>query len=226
MQKSLLSLRKRGVAVVEVIAIVALIGLAVAWFKPSTAKSNADAVDKKSVAVQVANDKALEKVAASVDQIGVANGMAPESPSKEFIGREVSLVKPLLPSPSPDELLAAEKRRVAVMEGRLEEANKLYASSQNENRGLLKDIAKAEKGMADLRAELHEQAGAAELWKQLTIFAVVLAAAAGGLWLLAHSKMTAFHTGLREFLTYNKDESVLAGLRESFDSKIKKTLGL
>lgn len=69
------------------------------------------------------------EVAASVATIASANAEAPESPSKAFISKETPLALSLLPPPSPSALIEAEKRKVAVMEGRLDEARRLYETA-------------------------------------------------------------------------------------------------
>ena len=104
-------------------------------------------------------------VAASVQQIGVAAGQLPESPQKTFIVRESGWVAPLLPPPDPAALLAAERRRVATLEGKVELADKLYARAAADNAALLARAVKAEarvvKELADRRAvdtELAESA--------------------------------------------------------------------
>jgi len=90
--------------------------------------------DSKRAATSAATTAALEtattaqgaSAAASVATIGRANAEAPASPAKDFIAREVPVALAKLPAPDPLELLSAEKRRSAVMEGRALEANRLY----------------------------------------------------------------------------------------------------
>lgn len=218
--------RTKGEATLTVIAVVALIGLAVMWFKPSVAATNAKEVDKVTQKIEDSNQKIGEKVSASLNQIGVANSMAPESPSKNFISKEVSLATPLLPAPSMTELLEAEKRRVAVMEGRIEEANKLYSSSQKQNAELIAENAKNKKELEELKNDLYEQAGVAEFLKKVSIILGVTVSllGAGFIWFKLHTGRIT--SGLREFISYTKDDKVLGELREALDSDIKKKLGL
>lgn len=89
------------------------------------------------------NDKG-EVVAAGLVQIGVAAGQLPDSPQATFIGREAAFMSPLLPPPSPVALLASERRRVALLEGKLELADKLYAQGTKENAQLLERAVNAE----------------------------------------------------------------------------------
>lgn len=153
-----------GVSVVTVIAIVALAG----WLVPKLAPSFFDKRTKQAEQSQAASaqvEKAVAQavraeqatgavVAASVQQIGVAAGQLPESPQREFIAREASLViPPLLPAPDPAALLAAERRRVAILEGRLAEADKLYAIATRDSAKLLERAVKAEGRLAREFAE-------------------------------------------------------------------------
>lgn len=218
--------RKRATGVVEVIAVVALIGLAVAWFKPSLAKSNAKEVDKVTNKVEEVQSSVDGKVSASVNQIGVANEMAPDSPSKNFIRKEVQLVTPLLPAPNLTELLEAEKRRLAVMEGRYAEADKLYREENKENKKLLaeREVVKAE--LAALKVELYEQAAVAEFFKKASIVGSVILALLLGAYIWLRINSGKVFGGLREFVTYTKDEKVLGDLREALDSTVKRKLGL
>ena len=94
--------------------------------------------------VKKAEEAKGAKVAASLQQIGVANTDAPDSPQKDFIGREISHVSPLLPPPDYEALLAAEQRRLAVTQGRLELADQLYNKASKENEKLLRQVEKLE----------------------------------------------------------------------------------
>ena len=152
--------------VIEVIAVVAV----AAWLGPKVAPSlfdgrtrEAEASADASAQVEARMAKAIEAeqkkgavVAASVQQIGVAAGQLPDSPQRTFIVRESGWVAPLLPPPDPAALLAAERRRVAILEGQLELADKLYRDGTKENAALLSRAVKAEarvsKALAERRA--------------------------------------------------------------------------
>lgn len=218
--------RTKGEAMLAIIAAVAVIGLAVMWFKPSVEATNAKRVDQVTQKIEDSNQKIGQKVSASLNQIGVANSMAPESPSKNFISKEVALTTPLLPAPSMEELLAAEKRRVAVMEGRIEEANKLYADSRKENGELIAENAEVKKDLEELKADLHEQAGVAEFLKKVSIILSVVIAITVVAFIYIKLHAGRLLSGLREFTTYTKDDKVLGELREALDSDIKKKLGI
>ena len=92
-------------------------------------KSRAETSEKATAELLEAQKAQSASAAASVVEIGRANTLAPESPSKQFIEREVPLTLSKLPAPDVKELLAAEQRRLAVMEGRLEESNRLYGQA-------------------------------------------------------------------------------------------------
>ena len=152
--------------VIEVIAAVAV----AAWLGPKIAPKLFDSRTKEAAAsanasaeVEAKIAKAVEAeqakgavVAASVQQIGVAAGQLPDSPQRTFIVRESGWVAPLLPPPDPAALLAAERRRVAILEGKIELADKLYATVAKENAALIARAAKAEarvvKALAERRA--------------------------------------------------------------------------
>jgi hypothetical protein len=120
--------KKRGGADLIIIAAIVVIGAG--WFvlKPMFSRDKKRAQESVQTTENLVSslDARAASAAASVTAIGTANGLAPESPAKDFIGREIPATLAKLPSPDPKALLEAEKRRSAVMEGRLEEANKLY----------------------------------------------------------------------------------------------------
>jgi len=147
-------------------------------------KRRAKASQEATAALVVAVDNQAASAAASVATIGVANSMAPESPSKAFIGREVPAALAKLPAPDPAALLEAEKRRAAVMEGRLEEASRLYERESERASRLQqeRDTAIAERRAVDL--ELSEAAARAAAEQQRLIIGAVAALAAGvAVWL-------------------------------------------
>lgn len=120
---------QRAEAITIVLLAIVLLGGGLFVLKPKFLSG-----DSRRAATSAATTAALEtattaqgaSAAASVATIGRANADAPASPSKEFIAREVPVALAKLPAPDPLELLAAEKRRSAVMEGRALEANRLY----------------------------------------------------------------------------------------------------
>ena len=143
----------RGSAEIIVVAVVVVAFAGFMLFKPLFSRDKKRAQDSVQTTEQLVSalNAQASAAAASVTAIGTANGMAPESPSKDFIGREVPATLAKLPAPDPKALLEAEKRRVAVMEGRLEEANRLYEQEGKKASQLQKerDTAIAEKRAAD-----------------------------------------------------------------------------
>lgn len=148
------SISTRGEVATAVVVVLALVAVGAWLFKPrkldgESRRSDASAAASAQVEQAVANAVAAEQakgaaVAASVQQIGVAAAEAPASPQTAFIGREVTWLSPLLPAADSSALLAAERRRLAVTEGRLDEANRLYAVADKDRAELLARAAKAE----------------------------------------------------------------------------------
>lgn len=113
----------------EVLVILALVGggtFFAKMFMGRGDKERAQTSVETTEALIAANVEQGQVVAASVTAIGTANDIAPESPAKAFIRREVPATLAMLPPPSESALKAAQQRRMAVMEGRLNEANRLY----------------------------------------------------------------------------------------------------
>jgi uncharacterized protein YxeA len=217
---------KKGEVTLAVVAVIAVIGLAVLWFKPTVQESNAQRVEEVTQSIETNDDAIDSKVSASINQIGVANALAPDSPSKTFIGKEVVLITPALPSPSMEDLLEAERRRVAVMEGRIAEANKLYGEAQVDISELIAEKAVLKDDLQKLKNDLYKQAGAADFLKKITIIIGLIAAIVTALFIWVRIQSGKVYGGLREFISYNKNERVLGELREAFDTDIKRRLGL
>ena len=197
---------QRGETTVLLLALVALAALGfVAWpkfFHGDTKRAEKSA--EATLAVNTTTDALVEverlraaTAAASVVKIGEANTESPDSPSKNFVAREVPVALANLPAPDPHALLAAEKRKVAVMEGRVAESAALYraalgraeqlVSERDEARHAL-DLARIERAQVD--SELAEVAAARRAAEQQKRLFIIFAAVAAGLWLWA--KLTHF----------------------------------
>ena len=171
----------KGVTGIEIALIVAVVG-ALGWFAAPKifhgASRRADNSAKATEQLEQATNAQGASAAASVTKIGEAAGMAASSPAIDFIRREVPVALASLPTPDPRAILRAEQRRVAVMEGKLDEARRLYeveakrAAKLQEER----DEALAARRQADVA--LQEAAAAEHA-------ATVQAMAAGGLALIA-----------------------------------------
>lgn len=123
---------RSGAAVVIVLAVIAVLGGAVMAFKPKFlhGDSKRAAASTQTTEELIAAQKKLSSVAAaSVQKIGEANAVAPESPVKEFIAREVPVAMASLEKPDQTALLEAERRKNAVLSGKIEMAEKLYGDA-------------------------------------------------------------------------------------------------
>lgn len=177
----------RGAVSIVVVLAVVVLGAGGLWVAKPALFGGASKRAANSTAATVAVEQAVNAqgatAAASVVKIAEANTAAPESPARDFIGKEAPFALSLLPAPDPKALLEAERRRAAVMEGRLEEARRLYetAAKQAERLQRERDEAIAERRAADLEIE---KAAAAEHARTLQALGVaVIAVILGGLWL-------------------------------------------
>lgn len=163
---------RRAFTLVEVLIVIGILGGGfVAWktgLMPGSTK-RAKASTAATTALVQANDNQGAAAAASVVKIGEANAEAPDSPSKRFVAEEVPLTLTLLPAPDSKALVEAERRKVAVMEGRLDEARRLYetAAKTAERLQKEKDEAIAARQAADLAIE---KAAAAEQARTMQAF--------------------------------------------------------
>ncbi len=178
--------RNSGEAVVIVLVALALLGVGTWMVKPSWfpgASKRAAASTAATAALVAATDAQGASAAAGVATIGKANAEAPASPSKDFITREVPAVLSKLPPPDPIALLEAEKRRSAVMEGRADEARRLYETEAKRAERLQaeRDEALASRRSADL--ELERQAAVEHARTMQIVGLVVIAAILAGGWL-------------------------------------------
>lgn len=188
--------RRRGEAVTVVLVVLAVVGgLFVAkpqWFPGASkrAAQSAQATANVTATTQAADAAANAQAAAaaaSVVKIGEANAASPASPSKDFIAQEVPVALERLPKPDPAELIAAERRRAAVMEGQRDEARRLYeqaakdsARLQSERDAALaaREAATRERQAADLaleKAAAAEHARTTQLLGAVVLIIILLA---------------------------------------------------
>ena len=155
---------RRGLTGVEVVVALAVLGLVTWVIKPSLfpgAAKRAAQSTQASAKLEEATTAQGAAAAASATKIGEANAEAPASPSKTFIAGEVPVLLSRLPAPDARELLAAEKRRAAVMEGRLDEARRLYEAAAKDSTRLQRERDEALAARHRMDLEL-ERAAAAE----------------------------------------------------------------
>lgn len=157
-------MKNRGFTGIEVIVVLAIIAAATWVLKPSLlpgASRRAAQSTTATAAVEKATTAQGAEVAAGLTQIATANAAAPASPARDYVSREVPFLLSMLPAPSGAALLAAEKRRVAVMEGQLDEARRLYETATRHAQTLQneRDEALRARHAADIAIE---QAAAAE----------------------------------------------------------------
>lgn len=179
---------KKAEAVTIVLVVLALLGGGLFVLKPKFldgASNRADTSKATTAALDAATTAQGASAAASVAKIGEANAMAPASPAKDFIAREVPTALAKLPTPDPLALLEAEKRRVAVMEGRLTEAARLYETEAKRASQLQteRDAALAARRAAD--AAISEAAAAQLASERQSAVLIAVCVLLGGAWVYA-----------------------------------------
>jgi hypothetical protein len=182
----------RGIAPALILIGLAVVGAATWLFAPKLvhgASRRAAASTEATANLETATNAQGASAAASVAKIGEANTQAPASPAKEFIAREVPVAMSRLPAPDPVELLQAEKRRAAVMEGQLEESRRLYEGAAKQSATLQRerDEALAARRAADLAIEQAAAAEHARTTQAVGAGLIALLAVAGWLYLKFNS---------------------------------------
>jgi len=171
--------RNRGFALAGYLVALGVIAVAGWLIKPELfpggSRRAAQSTQATAKVEQAANAQGAS-AAASVAKIGEANAEAPASPSRDFITREIPVALSRLPAPDPLALLAAEQRRSAVMEGRADEARRLYEAAAKKSEALQRerDEAFAARRAADLALE---KSAAAEHARTVQLFGAGLLAA-------------------------------------------------
>lgn len=136
----------RAVAPVVIVAVLAVTALGAVFFKPKWLHGDSKRADQSTQTTEnliAAQNKLSATAAASVAVIGQANAAAPDSPAKNFIAREVPVALAILQPPDPRALLEAEKRKNAVLEGKIELAEKLYGDQSKIAESLRRENAAA-----------------------------------------------------------------------------------
>lgn len=162
-----------------------------------------------------AQEKRSAVAAASVVKIGEANAEAPDSPSKTFIGREVPVALASLPAPDIEAVIAAERRKVAVMEGRLIEADRLYGDAMKRADEYQKELARAISAKRASDAALEIAAAEARAAEQQRFWFMLIAGAAGALYLwtkLSHASPLAISRAVQDMRNGGEVNSSVAAL--------------
>lgn len=204
-----------GLAVLVVVLAVALLGGGLLIAKPkflSGASKRASASTAATARLATATNKQGAEAAASVVKIGEANTEAPVSLERVFIGKEVPVALAKLPSPDPLALLESEKRKSAILEGRAQEAESLYARELLNSAALERErlLAIAARHAADIALEQSAALGLG-MERQRNLF-MLAAAAAAALWLwvkLTHPSPGAIADAINEI---RQGENPLAAL--------------
>lgn len=224
---SQLSARRSAFTGVEVVIVLAAVAL-IAWgVKPSLfpgAARRAAQGTQATAAVEKAATAQGSEVAAGLTQIAVANGAAPASPARDYVGREVPYLLSMLPAPGAQALLAAEKRRVAVMEGQLDEARRLYETAAQRASQLQRerDAALAARRAADLAQEQAAAAEHARTVQALGAGLVAVLCGAAWVWLRFHSVgVTHLATLANDLRAASTPEAALQALDSIVDERLK-----
>ncbi len=186
----------KGFTGIEIALAVALLGGLAYLFAPKFmpgASLRADKSVKATEQLEQATTAQGSSAAASIAMIGTAAGMAEASPAVDFIRREVPVALAKLPTPDPLALIQAEQRRVAVMEGKLDEARRLYEKESKRAAELQRERDEALAARRQADAALVEAAAAerARTMQMLGIGAVALVL--GALWVWAKLNGVSLH---------------------------------
>jgi len=211
---------ERGEATLAaLLVIIALGGLAwggikSGWFSGESKRAKVST--NTTTALIAAKDKQAAMAAASVTKIGEANQVAPESPSRDFIAREVPVALASLPPPDIDALMQAESRKRAVLEGRLVEADRLYGDAMKRADEYQRE---AQRAIAAKRASdlaLEQAAAEARGADSQSFIFMCIAIAAGALYLwtkLSHVSPLTLSRAVQDIRTKQEEpESAIRAL--------------
>ncbi len=173
-----------GVAPLVYVAVVAVIGLGAVLFKPKFLHGDtrrAEESAKTTEALLASQKKLSATAAASVVMIGEANTVAPDSPAKNFIAREVPVALSTLEAPDPTALIEAEKRKNAVLQGKIDLIERLYGdqakvaeSLRRENAAVLAAKRASDAELAQVAAERLGAEKTAARWLFVAVACVLL----------------------------------------------------
>lgn len=181
-------MNNKGEATAAILLVVALVGGLAYFFGPKVLHGDSRRASSSAAATAAVEEAANAQgsaAAASVVKIGEANSVAPTSPARDFISKEVPVALSYLPAPDPEKLLEAERRRSAVMEGRLDEARRLYETSAKQAARMQeeRDRALAQRRAVDM--ELVEVAAARRAAERQRMALIAIAVLLGAAWVYA-----------------------------------------
>jgi hypothetical protein len=200
-------MKTRASGLVEVIALVAVLGMGAMWVKSQffhgdtkRAEQSTDAtaeVKATQAALDAANRQKSAEVAASAAIIGQAAANIQDNKDAEFIRREVPVILAKSEAPDPAELLKAAERRELVLKGELAAINRAYGQAfehaqklADENARLTGERDAAIAAREAIDRKLSEVAAARRAKEQQMLVLVGIAALFAALWLWA--KLTHF----------------------------------
>lgn len=179
-------MKTSGEAAALILYVLVALGAALFVVKPKLfpgdsrrAEQNSQANQKLEEVTQAQGSSA----AASVASIGQAAALAPQSPATDYIIQEVPVALSKLPAPDAAALIEAERRRTAVMEGRLDEARRLFQTEAQRASQLQKERDEALIKQREATVALQESAAVAHSRFMQSVGLGVIALIAVGLWI-------------------------------------------
>ena len=182
----------RALTGLEIVAVLAILGVGTWLFAPKLlpgASKRAASAVATTHELAAAKDAPAAANAASLTVISRALADVPDSPSTRFVKNEVPIMLARSPAPDAMELVNAERRRTAFVEGRLDEQRQLTAKAMANSAELTARIAKAELAKQASDQALIEAAAAehARTVQLAGMVLIALLAAAGWVWLKFNS---------------------------------------
>ncbi len=173
-----------GVAPLVYVAVLAIIGLGAILFKPKWLHGDSQRAAESAKTTQALVDsqkKLSATAAASIVTIGEAAASSPDSREKEFIIREVPVALSTLEAPDPTALIEAEKRKNAVLQGKIDVIDRLYGdqakvadSLRRENAAVLAAKRASDAELAQVAAERLGAEKTAARWLFVAVACVIL----------------------------------------------------
>lgn len=221
---------QRGEAITAVLLILVLIGGGLFVLKPKWTHGDSRRATESTVTTERLNEAQTKQgatAAASIVKIGEVIATAPESLEKEFIAREVPVALASLPAPDPLALVEAERRKVAVMEGRLAEAATLYNQALKRADTLERERAAALAAKRASDAELAQVAAERLGSERLMNWAIAAAVLAGLLYIyvkVTHISPSALAEAVKDIKGGTQAITALDGVASRLQQRIVRLL--